>query len=50
ASREATQPTRGRTGGSTFTNPAGRKAWSLIDQAGCRGLRRGDAVVSELHC
>lgn len=50
ASREATQPTRGRTGGSTFTNPPGQKAWSLIDQAGCRGLRRGDAVVSELHC
>lgn len=48
--REASQPTRGRTGGSTFTNPPGKKAWSLIDQAGCRGLRRGGAMVSELHC
>ena len=39
-----------RTGGSTFNNPPGRKAWQLIDEAGCRGLRRGDAQVSEMHC
>lgn len=49
ASRAATQP-RTRTGGSTFANPAGQKAWELIDAAGCRGLRRGGAQVSELHC
>ena len=54
-SREATQPTRARTGGSTFRNPAssasgGMKAWELIDSAGCRGLRRGGAAVSEKHC
>ena len=53
--REASQPVRTRTGGSTFANPTdpkaeGRKAWQLIDAAGCRGLRRGDAQVSELHC
>lgn len=48
--REATQPVRARTGGSTFANPEGRKAWELIDQAGCRGLRRGNAQVSDLHC
>lgn len=48
--REATQPTRTRTGGSTFKNPPGDKAWRLIDAAGCRGLRRGDAQVSEKHC
>lgn len=48
--REATQPVRARTGGSTFANPEGYKAWELIDQAGCRGLRRGDAQVSDLHC
>jgi UDP-N-acetylmuramate dehydrogenase len=47
--REATQPIRARTGGSTFANPPGRKAWELIDQAGCRGLRRGGAMVSEQH-
>jgi len=41
---------RARTGGSTFANPPGRKAWELIDQAGCRGLRRGGAMVSEKHC
>jgi UDP-N-acetylmuramate dehydrogenase len=49
-SREATQPVKSRTGGSTFKNPPGHKAWQLIDAAGCRGLRRGDAQVSEMHC
>jgi len=49
-SREATQPVRARTGGSTFANPPGQKAWELIDAAGCRGLRMGNAQVSELHC
>jgi UDP-N-acetylmuramate dehydrogenase len=49
-SREETQPTRARTGGSTFKNPEGHKAWQLIDKAGCRGLRIGDAMVSEKHC
>lgn len=49
-SREATQPIKSRTGGSTFKNPAGQKAWQLIDAAGCRGLRVGDAQVSEMHC
>jgi UDP-N-acetylmuramate dehydrogenase len=48
--REATQPIKSRTGGSTFKNPPGRKAWQLIDAAGCRGLAVGDAQVSELHC
>jgi UDP-N-acetylmuramate dehydrogenase len=48
--RSSTQPVNTRTGGSTFKNPAGRKAWELIDAAGCRGLRRGDAQVSEMHC
>ena len=48
--REATQPIKSRTGGSTFKNPPGRKAWQLIDAAGCRGLRIGNAQVSELHC
>src|SRR6266446_9087280 len=48
--REATQPIRSRTGGSTFKNPPGAKAWQLIDAAGCRGLTLGDAQVSELHC
>ena len=48
--REATQPIKTRTGGSTFKNPAGKKAWQLIDAAGCRGLVIGDAQVSELHC
>lgn len=47
--REATQP-RNRTGGSTFKNPPGRKAWQLIDAAGCRGLTVGGAQVSPLHC
>ena len=48
--REASQPLRSRTGGSTFKNPPGEKAWALIDAAGCRGLRRGAAQVSEKHC
>ncbi|HEY8565777.1 MAG TPA: UDP-N-acetylmuramate dehydrogenase [Beijerinckiaceae bacterium] len=48
--RQATQPVNTRTGGSTFKNPPGHRAWSLVDAAGCRGLRRGDAQVSELHC
>jgi len=48
--RSATQPIRSRTGGSTFKNPSGEKAWQLIDKAGCRGLRRGDAEVSTMHC
>jgi UDP-N-acetylmuramate dehydrogenase len=48
--RSSTQPVNTRTGGSTFKNPPGRKAWELIDAAGCRGLRRGDAQVSEMHC
>jgi UDP-N-acetylmuramate dehydrogenase len=50
AEREASQPLRSRTGGSTFKNPPGHKAWALIDAAGCRGLRLGDAQVSEKHC
>jgi UDP-N-acetylmuramate dehydrogenase len=48
--REATQPVKSRTGGSTFKNPPGRRAWQLIDAAGCRGLQIGDAQVSEMHC
>jgi UDP-N-acetylmuramate dehydrogenase len=53
--REASQPVKSRTGGSTFKNPdaaesAGRKAWQLIDEAGCRGLKHGAAQVSEKHC
>ena len=48
--REANQPIRERTGGSTFKNPPDRSAWKLIDEAGCRGLRVGGAKVSELHC
>ena len=50
AAREASQPIREKTGGSTFANPPGQKAWALIDAAGCRGLVRGDAQVSEMHC
>jgi len=49
AAREASQPIRARTGGSTFANPAGMKAWELIDKAGCRGLKRGGAAMSEKH-
>jgi UDP-N-acetylmuramate dehydrogenase len=49
-SRETTQPIKSRTGGSTFKNPPDRKAWQLIDAAGCRGLTVGAAQVSELHC
>ena len=50
AAREDSQPLRSRTGGSTFKNPPGEKAWALIDAAGCRGLRNGAAQVSEKHC
>jgi UDP-N-acetylmuramate dehydrogenase len=50
AQREATQPIRAKTGGSTFKNPEGHKAWQLIDDAGCRGLMVGAAQVSEKHC
>jgi len=50
AEREASQPIRSKTGGSTFKNPPGLKAWQLIDEAGCRGLRHGGAQVSEMHC
>jgi UDP-N-acetylmuramate dehydrogenase len=48
--RESTQPVRARTGGSTFANPDGQKAWELVDAAGCRGLTIGQAQVSQLHC
>jgi len=48
--REETQPIRSRTGGSTFKNPEGMKAWELIDKAGCRGLTIGGAQMSEMHC
>jgi UDP-N-acetylmuramate dehydrogenase len=54
AAREASQPVRARTGGSTFRNPlpevSAMRAWELIDAAGCRGLRRGGALVSDKHC
>ena len=50
ANREASQPIRAKTGGSTFKNPPGQKAWELIDRAGCRGLMVGAAQVSEKHC
>ena len=49
AARESSQPIRARTGGSTFANPPGHKAWELIDRAGCRGLVRGGAMISEKH-
>jgi UDP-N-acetylmuramate dehydrogenase len=48
--RESTQPVKSKTGGSTFKNPPGHKSWQLIDEAGCRGLIRGAAQVSEKHC
>jgi UDP-N-acetylmuramate dehydrogenase len=50
AHRERAQPIREKTGGSTFVNPPGEKAWQLVDKAGCRGLRIGGAMVSEMHC
>lgn len=50
AYREQAQPIKSRTGGSTFKNPPGKKAWQLIDAAGCRGISVGDAKVSEMHC
>ena len=49
-SRKSAQPIGVKTGGSTFKNPAGKKAWKLIDQAGCRGWKNGDAMISEKHC
>ena len=49
AERESSQPLRSKTGGSTFKNPAGHKAWQLVDEAGCRGLKVGGAQVSEKH-
>ncbi len=49
AAREASQPLRSKTGGSTFKNPEGHKAWALVDEAGCRGLTIGGAQVSEKH-
>jgi len=49
ANREASQPIKSKTGGSTFKNPPGQKAWQLIDHAGCRGLKIGGAQVSEKH-
>jgi UDP-N-acetylmuramate dehydrogenase len=48
--REASQPIRSKTGGSTFKNPDGLSSWKLIDESGCRGLKNGDAQVSEMHC
>jgi UDP-N-acetylmuramate dehydrogenase len=51
ARRESTQPIRAKTGGSTFKNPYGdRKAWQLINESACRGLSRGDAQISDMHC
>lgn len=50
AERERTQPIKSGTGGSTFANPEGSKAWELIERAGCRGLQMGGAMMSELHC
>lgn len=48
--RKEAQPTAVKTGGSTFKNPINKKAWKLIDEAGCRGLQNGDAMISEKHC
>ncbi len=48
--RENSQPIRSKTSGSSFKNPLGKKAWELIDQAGCRGLQLGDAIISPQHC
>jgi UDP-N-acetylmuramate dehydrogenase len=48
--RERSQPVKSRTGGSTFANPERAKAWELIEKAGCRGLKKGAAMMSELHC
>jgi UDP-N-acetylmuramate dehydrogenase len=48
--RETAQPIREKTGGSTFKNPPGHSAWALVDAAGCRGLRVGGAMVSDMHC
>jgi UDP-N-acetylmuramate dehydrogenase len=48
--RESAQPIREKTGGSTFVNPDGARAWELIDKAGCRGMKVGGAAVSEMHC
>jgi len=50
SARENSQPIRSKTSGSTFKNPTGYKAWELIDRSGCRGLKIGDAIVSEKHC
>jgi UDP-N-acetylmuramate dehydrogenase len=50
AAREESQPLRSRTGGSTFKNPPGHKAWALVDAAGCRGMVKGGAQISEKHC
>jgi UDP-N-acetylmuramate dehydrogenase len=50
ARREESQPIKSKTGGSTFKNPPGHKAWKLIEEAGCRGLKRGEAMVSDMHC
>lgn len=50
ARRETSQPVGSKTGGSTFKNPPGHKAWKLIEDAGCRGLKLGDAMVSDMHC
>jgi UDP-N-acetylmuramate dehydrogenase len=50
SARESSQPVRSLTGGSTFANPDGYKAWQLIERAGCRGLVRGGACISDLHC
>jgi UDP-N-acetylmuramate dehydrogenase len=50
AQREAAQPIKSKTGGSTFKNPPGHKAWQLIEEAGCRGMTHGAAQVSEKHC